>query len=126
MNKLISFLIFIMLTGCTSYRSVDIHQNSGQVTPRYQTTPAISSGDCIKYTLKDGREGEMVYQSINGNMMSGHNNEHISLEQLDKLERKEISTGKTVAAGGACIAVATVAIMTIAFSGMATAMIAAL
>lgn len=115
-----------MLTGCTSYRTIDLHKDAGQVTSSYQTIPALSQGDQIKYTLKDGRKGEMVYQSTNSNIINGQGNDKISLEQVDKLERKEFSKGKTAAAGGVGVAVVTVAVIAIAVSGMTTALIAAL
>lgn len=122
--SVIILLSTLMLSGCSTYRSIGVHH---QVTgiDGYQTTPTLWKGDRVRYVLKNGREGEIVIQSVNSLYLMGQDGMHVPLGQVVTLERKEVSGGKIAAATGAGIGVGAIVVVAALSVGLATALIAA-
>lgn len=122
--SVIPLLATLVLSGCTTYRDIGVqHQSAGLA--GYQTLPPLWKGDHVRYALKDGQKGETVIQSLNSRYLKGQDGAQVPLEQVVRLERKEVSGGKTAAATGAGIGVGAIVVVTVLSVGLATALIAA-
>lgn len=114
----------LTLTGCSTYRDIGVHHQTTGATD-YQTAPPLWKGDRVRYTLKDGRKGETVIQSVYSRSLIGQDGTMVPLDQVVTLERKEISGGKTAAAAGAGIGVGAIVVVTVLSVGLASALVAA-
>lgn len=122
MIKIILSFVLLCLAGCSSYQTVDIKTGTGNAP---YVHPVLKEGDRLQYVLKNGIKGELVFSSESGGVLTGRDAEHIALRDIASLERKSVSAGKTAAATGAGIGIATVVIVALTAAGLATALIAA-
>lgn len=81
--------VAIMVSGCSTYRPLSEN-----------VEPALQSGDTIRYTLRDGRQGEMKIEAIDGNTIRGNDGATLDVADATQVERKGFSTGKTAALVG--------------------------
>lgn len=121
--QIISLVLIMAMAGCSTYRSVDIHHESTKTTPVYLTEPSLWEGDVVRYTLKDGRKGETVVQSVNFHTLTGKNGEQVSLSQIASLERKKTSGEKTSAATAPEMGIWSITLVTMLSVGLATALL---
>ncbi|MFJ5159691.1 hypothetical protein ACIP6T_11010 [Pantoea sp. NPDC088449] len=108
----VSFALVITLTGCSTYKPVQLHQESlNNEYSYYKTHPYLYSGDVVKYTLKDGRHETITVQSTTPQGIIISSEHLIPYNQIVAIERRDLSTVKTVAFVGASSAVAFIAFM---------------
>ncbi|HEM8722211.1 hypothetical protein [Enterobacter hormaechei] len=123
--KAVPVLIVLALSGCSSYQHVTLRQESGLTGEVWRTTPPLTAGDHIQYSLKDGSEGEIVFRHITDETLTAQDGSSIPLGQVVKLEKKQFSGGKSVAATGAGIGVVAIVVVGVMAAGLATALVAA-
>lgn len=83
-------------SGCTTYRPI-----TGTANPQITgdlIVHSVKTGDTVKIVTKDGRYMSFKVQEIGPESMSGENHS-VSFGEIAKLEKREISEGKTNALG---------------------------
>jgi hypothetical protein len=84
--------------SCHSYDAVQFRKPTPAdiKTSSYILTPSVYAGDNVKYTLRNGKKGEMKVQEVTGHTIAGEKGLIIPFSEISTLEIKKISPVKTL------------------------------
>ena len=101
MKLLTLALVFLVATGCTSLKPVELAPETLQ--EKILSDNIINVGDWIKVVTSDGVRSEFKVTAISENHIRGKNID-IPIQDIVALETRELSGGKNLAlAGGAAL-----------------------
>lgn len=122
----VMLLAALTLSGCSSYNSVRLDpQKIGSEYTYYKMEPPLYVGDNVKYKLKDGSEGELTVAKIAPTTLTGDSGKTVSLADISRLERKDVSKGKTAALVGGGVATTMIVVVAVVTVGIFAAIAAA-
>jgi hypothetical protein len=79
-----------MLVSCTSYRVIKLPNNVQEM---------LQKGDTVKITTKDGRELKFKITNVTTEAIISEN-QRVLFSEIARVEKRQISAGKTAALGG--------------------------
>ena len=108
-GKIIWIIVFgLVFSSCTSYKPIDIQD---------KFKDKVQKGDTVRIITKDGRELVFKVLDIDEESITGEN-QQVSFDEIARMEKRQISKGKTTALGGGLIVggfLAFATVMAIAF-----------
>ena len=84
---LLTVSLFMLVTGCRSFQSVDLDTNEG--------LHAVETGDVVRVTTKSGAEHEFTVTRVDGDEIAGESAEY-SKWQISELERNEVDAASSI------------------------------
>jgi|HubBroStandDraft_5_1064220.scaffolds.fasta_scaffold251972_2 hypothetical protein len=103
-----SFLVAVavILAGCTTLRPVN--GTPGELQRRINAGELLKAGDRVRIVTTDQKEHRFTVKTVGAGVVAGPS-ESIPVGQIDLLEKRQFSRGKTIAlaggiAGGAALA----------------------
>ncbi|WP_411177290.1 hypothetical protein ACHQI7_27295 (plasmid) [Klebsiella oxytoca] len=104
----------IIMTGCTSYDSVQVRQQQlNNNYTYYKLDPPLYAGDVVQYRLKNGNHDTITVQNTQPQGLITSTGQFILYKDMVSLERKDVSKGKTAAAVGAGVGTTAVVLVAI-------------
>lgn len=67
--------VALMVSGCSTYRPM-----------AESDAPALQTGDAIRYTLRDGRQGEMKIEAIDGKTIRGEDGATLNVADVTQVK----------------------------------------
>jgi len=117
-TMIIVFLsITLTLSGCHSYRNVNVAPQSDAHERYFLMEPPVYTGDKINYKLKNGTKGEMTVRRVTPQSVISENGTEILLSDVFSIEKQELSktkSGAAISAGALAVALIGVVLVSVA------------